>query len=156
MKKLLFLLLLMTTTAFAGEDVTVSWTPPSDLSTLPYDGYFIYYTDSTGSGHKIAIDDKDATEHIVPDVEFGPSQWLMTSRCNSCQVKESDHSNTVDFVVEFKGTPSPPTINQVVIHNAPSAAVTRFRAKVAGIKYRGDCAVKRKGKKIKCSGLAVN
>lgn len=143
--------------ANAGEDVTVTWTPPSDISSLPYDGYFIYYTDSTGSGHKIAIDDPAATEHVVPDVEFGPSSWLMTSRCNQCTIKESEHSNTVDFVVEFKGTPSPPNIIEIVSYKSPSADLVKFRAKVAGIKYRGECQQKRKHDKVlKCSGKRIN
>jgi len=117
MKNLLIGLLLISSTAMAGEDVTVTWTPPADVDTFPYDGYRIYYTDSQGVGNIIDISGKTTTQHIVPDVEFGPSQWLMTSLCSVCEQTESAQSASVSFTVKFKGVPSAPSAVNVSLGN---------------------------------------
>ena len=117
MKKLLLALVLISSTAMAGEDVTVTWTPPADVDTFPYDGYRIYYTDSQGVGNIIDISGKDVTQHVVPNVEFGPSQWLMTSLCSVCEQTESAQSASVSFTVKFKGVPSAPSAVNVSLGN---------------------------------------
>ena len=120
MRNLLFILLLVSSSAFAGEDVTVSWTPPSDLATLPYDGYNIQYTDSLGASFIVPVNDPLATEHVISNVEFGSSQWSMTSTCALCTISESLPSPTIDFVVKAKPEPKAPntiTITVTVVVN---------------------------------------
>jgi len=113
----ILLLLVFSPSLFAGEAVTVTWTPPADVDTFPYDGYRIYYTDSQGVGSIIDIDGKDVTQHVVPNVEFGPSQWLMTSRCSVCEQTESAQTAAVNFNVKFKGVPSAPSAVNVSLGN---------------------------------------
>ena len=112
MKKLLALLL-FSSSLMAGEVVTVSWTPPSDFDSLPYSGYTIYYTDSTGADFTIPVD-VTAVQHVVPNVEFGDSQWYMTSTC-LCTTPESPPSSITPFVVKFKGSGMAP--NTVSVTN---------------------------------------
>ena len=100
--------LLFSAQAFAGEDVTVTWVTP-DLTELPYDHYTLFYTDSTGAQFQVQIDDVTSTSHIVPDVEYGDSQWWMTSTCLVCAVTESESSAVIDFPVKEKGTPVAPS-----------------------------------------------
>lgn len=159
MKFLWFLLVFFSFTAFAGEDVTVTWTPDA---TSTQDSYRLYYTDSTGTGRQVDIPAYDAadnpiTQHVVPNVEFGPSQWAMDARCSFCTVKVSGLSETIDFVVESKTGPKPPTIDQIVTFVAPgSASKTKFKAKVAGTRYRGQCRTIKHSRKLLCLGNKVN
>ena len=113
----ILLLLVFSPSLFAGEAVTVTWTPPPDVDTFPYDGYRIYYTDSAGAGFQIDILDKTVTQHVIADVEFGPSQWLMTSRCSVCEQTESAQTAAVNFNVKFKGVPSAPSAVNVSLGN---------------------------------------
>jgi hypothetical protein len=154
MKKLLLLLALLPSLAFAGEDVRVSWTP---VAGSPVSGYFIYYTDSLGTGHKVSVDDADAVQHVVPNVEYGPSQWAVSARCSFCSLKESAVSDSTPLDVVSKDDPQAPALNEVVIVNSPSASNIKFRAKVAGLKYRGDCKQKRRNDKLLvCRGDRIN
>ena len=100
---------LLSATAFAGEDVIVSWTPPSDLQVLPYSGYKLYWTDSTGAPSVLTIPDVTKQQVVIPDVPFGDSEWYMTSLCADCSTTESLPSSTVAFNVKSKGVPSAPT-----------------------------------------------
>ena len=108
MKKLLIGLLLISSTAMAGEDVFVTW----ELDTtdgVPYSGFKLFWTDSTGVAQERIIPDPAARATEVLDVEFGPSSWYMTSLCDNCVTKESEPSPTVTLRVEFKGVPSAPS-----------------------------------------------
>ena len=113
----LFLVLLLVSSALftqgaamAGEDVTVTIGAPAvEVPPVPYDGYKIYYIDSTGDQFEV-FTDFDNPIVIVPDVPFGPSQWWATSLCSNCQIKESENSQVVDFIVESKTIPKPPGI----------------------------------------------
>jgi hypothetical protein len=98
--------------ANAGEDVTVTWTPP-DLTEVPYSGYKLYWTDSSGTESFMVIPDKNQTQVLVNNVDFGASLWHMTSLCAACEITESAVSNTVAFTVKFKGVPQPPTLSNV-------------------------------------------
>ena len=156
MKKLLLILIaLFPLTLFAGEDVQVSWTPSLGST---HDAFFIYYTDSTGTGHKISVDDANASVHVVPNVEFGPSTWAVSARCSFCSLKEGPISEQVAFIVESKGEPGQPTLDEVVTYEAPGGtASTPFRAKVADVVYLGECEQRRKNnKKLVCKGLRIN
>ena len=112
MKKLLagIILLFASGVAYAGEDVTVTWTAPADVDALEYDGYWLYYTDSSGEQFKLRIDGKASSSVVVPDVPFGESQWWMTSTCAVCTTTESNSSQIVDFTVKSKGVPSAPSL----------------------------------------------
>ena len=118
MKKIFFLLLLLASgAAMAGESVAVSWTPPADVDALPYSGYRIYYTNSDGLEFVIDIAGKSETFHVVPNVEFGPSQWTMTSLCSLCVQTESSQSAAVDFIVKHKGAPGAPSQINISLGN---------------------------------------
>ena len=158
MKKfLLTCLALLPLMAAAGEPVTVRWTGPDNLLTAPYDGYYIYYTDSAGVGFQVLVEGKLTVEHVIPDVEYGPSTWVMTSRCNACATKESPPSNELAHEVLYQGPTDPPIINEVVTFVAPAGAeLTPFVADVAGTQYVGECDVKGSGKKLACTGLRIN
>ena len=118
MKKIFFLLLLLASgAAMAGESVMVTWTPPADVDTLPYSGYRIYYTDSLGQGFVVDITGKAETAHLVPNVEYGPSQWIMTSLCALCVQTESSQSAPVAFTVKHKGAPGAPSQISVSLGN---------------------------------------
>lgn len=134
MKKLLFLLLFFSGLVQAGEEVTVTWTPPDDISELPYDGYVIHYTDSADNAFMIPIpiivtdpvtgdpvidpvtgEPELITKHVIPNVEFGASKWAMTSLCTLCTVPESVPSQTIDFTVKSKIPPKPPNIITITV-----------------------------------------
>ena len=100
----------MTTTAFAGEDVSVTW----ELDTadgVPYSGFKLFWTDSTGTAQERIIPDPAARATEVLDVPFGDSSWYMRSLCDDCVTKESAPSSTVTLRVEFKGVPSAPSLS---------------------------------------------
>ncbi len=103
-RKLLFLLMLISSSAFAGETVTVSWTPPTentDGSALTdLDGYWIYYTDSNGKDWSVRIDDPAQTKHKIGSVEFGMADFFMTATTPSAV---SDPSITVQKNVVHTG-----------------------------------------------------
>ena len=108
MKKLLIGLLLISSTAMAGEDVSVTW----ELDTadgVPYSGFKLFWTDSTGVAQERIIPDPAARATEVLDVPFGNSSWHMRSLCDDCVTKESAPSSTVTLRVEFKGVPSAPS-----------------------------------------------
>ena len=112
MKYFVFLLVLLCSTPlFAGEDVTVSWTPPDDIATLPYSGYKLFWTDSTGTDSVMVIPNPATQQVVIPNVEFGSSAWRMRSLCSLCEQVESADSNTVEFTVKYKGVPSAPVIS---------------------------------------------
>ena len=110
MKKLLIGLLLISSTAMAGEDVDVTW----ELDTsdgVPYSGFKLFWTDSTGTAQERIIPDPAARATQVLNVPFGNSSWYMRSLCNNCQAgaTESPDSETVTLRVEWKGAnPSAP------------------------------------------------
>ena len=110
MKKLLIGLLLISSTAMAGETVDVTW----ELDTtdgVPYSGFKLFWTDSTGTAQERIIPDPAARATQVLDVPFGDSSWYMRSLCDNCVVTESPDSQTVTLVVKSKGVPSAPNLS---------------------------------------------
>jgi len=162
MKKIITLLtILFITTAMAqaptGRDVNVRWTPPDNFDSVPYTGYRIYYTDSTGTGHAIDVPDPTATEYLVPNVPWGPSTWVMTSLCPSCEIQqESDPSPQISKNIQSREIPlAPGSID--IDFTQPNASLEPgkypFQADVAGITYAGDCNLKvKKHFDLKCKG----
>ena len=111
MKKLLIGLLLISSTALAGEDVSVTW----ELDTadgVPYSGFKLFWTDSTGVAQERIIPDPAARATEVLDVPFGNSSWYMRSLCDNCVVTESPDSEVVSLDVKWKGAaPSAPSLS---------------------------------------------
>ena len=110
MKKLLIGLLLISSTALAGEDVSVTW----ELDTtdgVPYSGFKLFWTDSTGVAQERIIPDPAARATEVLDVPFGNSSWYMRSLCDMCAEPESLPSSTVELDVKKKGRPASPSLS---------------------------------------------
>ena len=96
----------------AGETVDVTW----ELDTtdgVPYSGFKLFWTDSTGAAQERIIPDPAARSTQVLDVPFGDSSWYMRSLCDNCQAgaTESADSETVTLVVKSKGVPSAPNLS---------------------------------------------
>ena len=99
----------MTTAAFAGEDVSVTW-ELDEADGVPYSGFKLFWTDSTGTAQERIIPDPAARSTQVVNVPFGASTWFMRSLCEDCSTTESVDSATVEFTVKFKGVPSAPNV----------------------------------------------
>jgi len=111
MKRLFIALAFMTSASFAGEDVSVTW----ELDTadgVPYSGFKLFWTDSTGTAQERIIPDPAARATEVLDVPFGDSSWYMRSLCDDCVVTESPDSEVVSLEVKWKGAnPSAPSLS---------------------------------------------
>lgn len=108
MKKFMYVLLLMfSSLSLAGEDVTVTWS--IDEGAVPYDYYTIFWVDSNGTSGEDRVTDITQKSRVIPNVEYGDSQWWMTSTCLVCVQQHSADSNIVNFSVKEKGTPVAPS-----------------------------------------------
>lgn len=87
-----------------GDDVTISWTPPSYDGQSPITGYKIYRSDSAAGPYEL-LTAVNGTSYVDDDIEEGCAYWYKVSAVNS--VGEGAFSDAIDITVDVADDDTP-------------------------------------------------
>ncbi len=146
------------------RDATLSWVKPSPMFTdgsdgypgMTIDSYTFEYTGSDGVLNEIIVTGYDTETFVLKDIPPGAFTVRGKSWCSGCSGGMfSAWGNTYATTIVINLTPSSPQIIELLIVPDPVASNRRtFTTSVADVDYAGNCRIKKKGKRINCSGKA--